>query len=91
MPDLPTVAETLPGFDAVTWHGLVAPAGAPPDVIATLHRATVAALADPDTRKRLADLGVEVAGTSLTEFSAYIKREIPKWSAVVKATGVKLE
>ena len=91
MPDLPTVAETLPGFDATTWHGLVAPAGTPPDVIETLHRATVAALNDPETRKRLADLGVEVAPNSPQEFAAYIKSEIPKWTAVVKAAGARLE
>ncbi len=92
MPELPTVAESgLPGFDATTWHGLVAPAGTPSDAIETLHRATVAALDDPATKKRLADLGVEVAGTSPQEFSAYIRREIPKWTAVIKAAGVKLE
>jgi tripartite-type tricarboxylate transporter receptor subunit TctC len=91
MPELPTVAETLPGFDATTWHGLVAPAGTPPEVIEALHRAIVTALADPETRQRLADLGVEVAGTSPQEFAAYIKSEIPKWTAVVKAAGAKLE
>lgn len=92
MPDLPTVAESgLPGFDATTWHGLVAPAGTPPDVIETLHRASVAALNDPETRKRLADLGVEVAPNSPQEFAAYIKSEIPKWTAVVKAAGARLE
>jgi tripartite-type tricarboxylate transporter receptor subunit TctC len=91
LPDLPTVAETLPGFDATTWHGLVVPAGTPPDVIETLHRATIAALADPATRQRLADLGVEIAGTSPQEFAAYIKREIPKWAAVIKAAGAKME
>ncbi len=91
LPDLPTVAETLPGFDATTWHGLVAPAGTPPDVIATLNRATVAALADRETKKRLTDLGVEVASTSPQDFAAYIKREIPKWTAVIKAAGLKLE
>ncbi len=92
MPDLPTVAESgLPGFDATTWHGLVAPAGTPKEVIATLHRATVAGLKDPETQKRLADLGVEIAGSSPEEFAAYIKSEIPKWTAVVKAAGVHLE
>ena len=91
MPELPTVAETLPGFDATTWHGLVAPAGTPKEVIATLHRATVEGLRDPETRKRLADLGVEISGSSPEEFAAYIKREIPKWTAVVKAAGVHLE
>ena len=92
MPELPTVAESgLPGFDATTWHGLVAPAGTPPEVIETLHRAAVAALNDPETKKRLNDLGVEITPSTPQEFAAYIKSEIPKWTAVVKASGAKLE
>ena len=91
MPELPTVAETIPGFDATTWHGLVAPAGTPPDAIETLNRATVQALDDPEIKKRLTDLGVEVTPSSSQEFSAYIKSEIPKWTAVVKAAGAKLD
>jgi tripartite-type tricarboxylate transporter receptor subunit TctC len=92
MPELPTVAESgLPGFDATTWHGLVAPAGTPPEVIETLHRATVEALNDPDTKKRLNDLGVEITPSTPQEFAAYIKSEIPKWTAVVKLSGAKLE
>jgi tripartite-type tricarboxylate transporter receptor subunit TctC len=92
MPDLPTVAESgLPGFDATTWHGLVAPTHTPKDAIAALHRATVEGLKDPETQKRLADLGVEIVGSSPEQFAAYIKSEIPKWTAVVKAAGVKME
>ncbi|HUI95968.1 MAG TPA: tripartite tricarboxylate transporter substrate binding protein [Xanthobacteraceae bacterium] len=91
MPELPTIAATLPGFDATTWHGLVAPARTPSDIVETLHRATVAALADPETRKHLVDLGVEIAGDSPEEFAAYIRREIPKWTAVVKVSGARLD
>ena len=92
MPELATVAELgLPGFDATTWHGLVAPAGTPKDVVETLHAATVKALQDPDTRRALADLGVEIVGGSPAEFSAYIASEIPKWTAVVKASGAQLD
>ena len=92
MPDLPTVAESgLPGFDATTWHGLVAPAGTPKDAIETLHRAMVEGLKDPETQKRLADLGVEIVSDSPAEFAAYIKSEIPKWTAVVKTAGVHLD
>jgi tripartite-type tricarboxylate transporter receptor subunit TctC len=92
MPELATVAELgLPGFDATTWHGLVAPAGTPKDVVEALHAATVKALQDPDTRRALADLGVEIAGSSPAEFSAYIASEIPKWTAVVKASGAQLD
>ena len=92
MPDLPTVAELgLPGFDATTWHGLVAPAGTPRPVIETLNRAMVQALADPDTVRQLHDLGVEVGSSTPEEFAAYIKSEIPKWAAVVKASGAQVE
>jgi tripartite-type tricarboxylate transporter receptor subunit TctC len=92
MPELPTVAELgLPGFDATTWHGLVAPAGTPADIIATLNHATVEALADPDTLHQLHDLGVEVGASTPQEFAAYIHAEIPKWAAVVKASGAQVE
>jgi len=92
MPELPTIAElSLPGFDATTWHGLVAPSGTPRDVIATLNRATVQALKDADTLRQLHDLGVEVSSSTTEEFAAYIKSEIPKWAAVVKASGAQVE
>jgi tripartite-type tricarboxylate transporter receptor subunit TctC len=92
LPDLPTVAESgIPGFDATTWHGLVAPAGTPKDVIDALHRATVTALKDPAVRKSLVDLGVDLVGGTPEEFAAYIKSEIPKWTAVVKTSGAKLD
>ncbi len=92
MPELPTVAELgLPGFDATTWHGLVAPAGTPNDVIESLNRAMVQALADPDVVRQLHDLGVEVGSSTPEEFAAYIKSEIPKWAAVVKASGAQVE
>jgi tripartite-type tricarboxylate transporter receptor subunit TctC len=92
LPDIPTIAELgLAGFDATTWHGLVAPAGTPNEVIETLHHATIAALGDPAVRKQLGDLGVDIAGTSPAEFAAYIKSEIPKWRAVVTAAGAKID
>jgi len=92
MPELATVAELgLHGFDATTWHGLVAPAGTPKAIIATLNRAMVQALADPDTLRQLHDLGVEVGSSTPEEFAAYISSEIPKWAAVVKASGARVE
>jgi tripartite-type tricarboxylate transporter receptor subunit TctC len=92
MPELPTVAESgLPGFDATTWHGVVAPAATPKPIVATLNRAVVQALARPDTLKQLHDLGVEVGSSTPEEFAAYIKSEIPKWAAVVKASGAQVE
>jgi tripartite-type tricarboxylate transporter receptor subunit TctC len=92
MPDLPTVAELgLPGFDATTWHGLVAPAATPKPIIANLNRAVVQSLQDPQTLQQLHDLGVEVGSSTPEAFAAYIKSEIPKWAAVVKASGAQVE
>ncbi len=92
LPDIAPVAElAVPGFEATTWHGLVAPAGTPPEIIATLHKGMMATLNDPDIRKQLTDLGVDVAGNTPEEFGAYIKAEIPKWAAIVKASGASLD
>jgi tripartite-type tricarboxylate transporter receptor subunit TctC len=92
LPSVPTIAELgFPGFEATTWHGLVAPAGTPKDVVATLHRAAVAALNDAEVRKALVDLGVDVVADTPEEFRAYIKSEIPKWAAIVKASGAKVD
>ena len=92
MPELATVDELgLQGFDATTWHGLVVPAKTPKDIVATLHRATVAALNDAGVKKQLGDLGVDIVGSTPESFAAYIKAEIPKWTAIVKASGATLE
>ena len=91
-PELATMDELgLKGFDATTWHGLVAPSRVPKDVIAALHRATAEGLKDPAVRKSLENLGVDIAGSTPEEFAAYIKAEIPKWTAIVKASGATLD
>jgi tripartite-type tricarboxylate transporter receptor subunit TctC len=91
-PDLATIDELgLKGFDATTWHGLVAPAKTPREIVLRLHKATVEALNDPAVRKSLTDLGVDIVGNTPEEFAAYIKAEIPKWTAIVKASGAKLD
>jgi tripartite-type tricarboxylate transporter receptor subunit TctC len=92
LPDIATVDELgIKGFDATTWHGLVAPAGTPQPIIETLHRATVEALNDPSVRHSLDELGIDVVGSTPEQFAAYIKSEIPKWAAVIRASGAKLE
>jgi tripartite-type tricarboxylate transporter receptor subunit TctC len=92
LPDIPTMDEAgLPGFEAATWHGVVAPAGTPPDIIVTLHRAILETLKDPGVQQKLAALGVDIAPDSPEEFAAYIKSEIPKWAAIIKVSGAKLE
>jgi tripartite-type tricarboxylate transporter receptor subunit TctC len=92
LPDIATVAElAVPGFEATTWHGLVAPAGTPREVAAALYRAITAALNDPVSRKQLTDLGVDVVTRTPEEFRAYIKSEIPKWAEIVKTSGATVE
>ncbi len=89
-PDIPTVAEAaLPGFEAETWWGIVAPAGTPPAILAKLNAAARKALADDDTKKRFADLGMTNGGSSPEELDAYIKSEIAKWSKVIKDANIQ--
>ncbi|HKD29598.1 MAG TPA: tripartite tricarboxylate transporter substrate binding protein [Xanthobacteraceae bacterium] len=89
-PDMPTMAELgYPGFDAVPWFGLMAPAGTPQVVIDKLHRETAGTLAQADVRRRMAELGVDLIGNTPAEFAAVIKAEIPQWAAVIKGAGIK--
>jgi tripartite-type tricarboxylate transporter receptor subunit TctC len=91
-PNIPTVAETLPGFAADTWFGIVAPAATPRAVIDKLNAAAVKALASDDTRKRYADLGMAATGAGGTtpgELDAYIKSEIAKWSKVIADANIQ--
>jgi tripartite-type tricarboxylate transporter receptor subunit TctC len=89
-PDLPTMAELgFPGFEAVPWFGLLAPAGTPPAIIDKVHRETARVLALPDVRKRLEELGLDVIGSSPAEFAALIAKEIPEWAKVIKEAGIK--
>ena len=92
LPDIPTMDELgLKNFDATTWHGLVAPARTPSDVIAALNRALAATLEDAGVKKSLGDLGVDIIGGTPEQFASYIKSEIPKWTAIIKASGAKLD
>ena len=88
--DLPTMDESgFPGFEAVPWFGLMAPAGTPPAIVGRIHRDTVRILAMPDVRKKLNDLGLDVIGGSPAELAAAIEREIPQWAKVIKQAGIK--
>jgi tripartite-type tricarboxylate transporter receptor subunit TctC len=90
LPDIPTFAETgLPGFESTGWFGIVAPAGTPADVIATLNGAFVKVLKEPDIVERIRALGAEPIPMSPAEFSAFINVEIDKWLKVAAASSVK--
>ena len=89
-PELPTMAESgYPGFEAVPWFGLMAPAGTPAAIVERLHRDTVKVLAQPDVRRKMNDLGLDVIGGTPQEFAALIRAEIPQWAKVIKAAGIK--
>ena len=86
LPGVATIDELgLPGFDATTWYGLVAPLGTPKEIIDILYHSTAAVLEDPASRQIMAGLGIDVVGNSPREFEAYIQAQIPKWSAVIKS------
>ncbi|MBV9191342.1 MAG: tripartite tricarboxylate transporter substrate binding protein [Betaproteobacteria bacterium] len=92
MPDLPTLAEAgVPGFESITWHGVVVPSATPAATVERLNRAINAALKDKELAGRLEALGAEIAGGSPQDFADYIQREIPKWTKVVKDSGAKAE
>ena len=92
LPEIPTIAESgFPGFEATGWHGLVAPAGTPREVIMTIYRAMMITLNDREVRNSLTDLGVDIAATTPDELAAYIKAEIPKWATIIKVSGATLE
>jgi tripartite-type tricarboxylate transporter receptor subunit TctC len=92
LPDAPTIAESgVPGYEASTWYGLLAPAHTPGAAVARLHQATVKILADAALREKLADQGFEPVGDSPGEFGAYIKSEIAKWGKVIRDAGIRPE
>jgi len=90
-PDLPTMAESgFPGFEAVPWFGLLAPAGTPKDIVEKLYGETAKALATPDIRRKFDELGLEPVGNTPAEFAAVIAKETPEWAKVIKDAGIKL-
>jgi tripartite-type tricarboxylate transporter receptor subunit TctC len=89
--DLPTVHDTLPGFDISLWQGIVAPAGTPGAVVAKLNREIVRSLHTPELRSRLSAQGLDPVGNSPQEFAAYMKAEADKWARIVRNSGARAE
>jgi len=88
-PDLPPLADAMPGFEATIWYGLLAPANTPEPVIKRLHAESEKILTAPATRDRLASLGMLVSTMPPAEFGAFIKSEITRWTADAKAAGIE--
>ena len=91
LPDVPTVAETYPGFEVSTWYGLLAPAHTPRDIITRVQQDTVKVLALPDVRTRLATLGFDLGGTTPAEFAALLRSDLARWQKVIREGGIKAE
>jgi tripartite-type tricarboxylate transporter receptor subunit TctC len=91
LPDVPAVAETVPGFEAVSWGGVMAPAGTPPEVVRTLNREINRILKMPDVVEKLQGLGAEIVGSTPEEFATYLRNEIAKWGKVARDNQVKLD
>jgi tripartite-type tricarboxylate transporter receptor subunit TctC len=91
LPDVPTVGETVPGFVAVGWFGICAPAGTPTAIVDKLNAEINAGLADPEFKARLLALGIESKAMTPAEFGQFIADEIVKWAKVVKFAGIKPE
>ena len=87
LPDVPTVGETLPGFEIPLWNGIVAPAGTPPPPSPGSSAELGAALRSDDLKRRLAEQGSEPMPSTPEEFANYIRAEIPRWAEIVRVSG----
>jgi tripartite-type tricarboxylate transporter receptor subunit TctC len=90
LPDVPAVAETLPGFEAYEWHGVFAPAGTAPDIIAKLNAGLNAVIKQPEIAERLKQLNVESRQNTPEEFRTFVASEMDKWGRVVREANIKL-
>lgn len=91
LPDMPAVAEALPGFDVVGWYGVLAPARLPAPILARLHAQIVRIVNQPDMQERIRADGSEPVGNSPEEFTKYMHADLIKWAKVVKESGAKLD
>jgi tripartite-type tricarboxylate transporter receptor subunit TctC len=91
LPEVPALAETLPGFEAVAWFGIVAPPRTPSAIAEKVAASVAEALRNPDVLRRLSDLSADPMGLSPTETAAFMKLETERWGAVIRSAGVRVE
>lgn len=91
LPELPPIADVVPGYEVLTWQGLVAPAGTPAEIINRLNSELIKALKNPEFESRMRGMGLELYGTTPEQFAQFIKNENAKWAKVIKATGARID
>ena len=91
LPELPSVSEFLPGFEASNWYGIVVPIGTPPEIVERLNKEINAALAEPKMKARFAELGVAPLAGSPADFGTFMAAAAERWIKVVRATGIKAD
>jgi tripartite-type tricarboxylate transporter receptor subunit TctC len=91
LPDIPTLSEFVPGYEAILWDGIGSPSNTPPEIIAILNKQVNVALADPMFKRRLADLGIEPFANTPAEFGKFLVEDVEKWAKVIKFAGIKPE
>jgi len=91
LPEVPTILESLPGYEVALWNGLLAPAKTPPDIIDRINRATIEALRSPEVKAKLAEQGSEPVGNTPAEFKAFIDSELVKWRRLVEISGATVQ
>jgi tripartite-type tricarboxylate transporter receptor subunit TctC len=91
LPGVPPIASVVPGYEALNFHGLHAPAKTPKAVVAKLHEETTKVLQRPDVRERLAPLAMDIAASSPPEYRAFIQAQIKKWAPLIKASGTRID
>jgi tripartite-type tricarboxylate transporter receptor subunit TctC len=91
IPDVPTIGETVPGYEVSIWYGIAAPRGTPPEIVEKLNQAVNAVLADPKLQARLVELGGEPMPMTPAEFGKLVAEETEKWAKVIRAANIKAE
>ncbi|MFM8555617.1 MAG: Bug family tripartite tricarboxylate transporter substrate binding protein, partial [Betaproteobacteria bacterium] len=91
LPQVPAIAETVPGYSGDAWHGLLAPAGTPADITERVAAETAKILAMPDVQKRLTDIGLTPVGNAPAQFAATVKSDFDRWGAAIRKANIKLD
>ncbi len=91
LPDVPAMAEFLPGYEASGWYGIAAPHGTPAEIVSRLNKEINAGVADPNVKKRLTDLGCNIFTGTPDDFAKFVTNETEKWAKVVKFANIKAE